>query len=56
MGLDKKSLDRIVQFVKAVKDIPGNEEFIAELREVLDIKAPTGVSSSTMPNSDAIKR
>lgn len=56
MGLDKKSLDRIVQFVKAVKDTPGNEEFIAELREVLDIKAPTGVSSSTMQNNDAIEK
>jgi hypothetical protein len=35
MGLDKKNLDKIIDFVKAVKDTPGNEEFIANLREVL---------------------
>ena len=56
MGLDKKSLDRIVQFVKAVKDIPGNEEFIDELREVLEIQAPNNVSAATIPNVDAIEK
>lgn len=56
MGLDKKSLDKIVQFVRAVKDIPGNEEFIAELREVLEIQAPTNVSAATIPNVDAIEK
>lgn len=35
MGLNKQELDRIVAFVKAVKELPGNEEFIAALREVV---------------------
>ena len=35
MGLNKKELDKVVAFVKAVKELPGNEEFIANLREVL---------------------
>lgn len=56
MGLDKKSLDRIVQFVKTVKDIPGNEEFIADLRKVLEIQTPTNVSTVTIPNTDAIEK
>ena len=56
MGLDKKSLDRIVKFVKAVKDVPGNEEFIAKLRKVLEIQAPTNVSAATIPNVDAIEK
>lgn len=40
MRLDKKALERIVLFVKAVKNEHGSEEFIAQLREVLDAKAP----------------
>ncbi|MBQ8272656.1 MAG: hypothetical protein IJZ09_06600 [Tidjanibacter sp.] len=35
MGLNKQELDRVVAFVKAVKELPGNEEFIADLRMVL---------------------
>ena len=57
MGLDKKSLDRIVQFVKTVKDIPGNEEFIAELRKVLnDTERPqlSIVDSNIDPKIDHI--
>lgn len=57
MGLDKKSLDRIVQFVKTVKDIPGNDEFIAELRKVLnDTERPqlSIVDSNIDPKIDHI--
>lgn len=35
MGLDKKELGKVVGFVKKVKELPGNEEFIAALREVV---------------------
>lgn len=28
MGLDKKELDKVVAFVKKVKELPGNEEFL----------------------------
>lgn len=34
MALDKKELGKFVAFVKKVKELPGNEEFIADLREV----------------------
>lgn len=37
MGLNKKELDKVVAFVKAVKELPGNEEFIANLRGVLGL-------------------
>ena len=37
MGLDKKALERIVLFVKAVQCEPGSEEFIAELRNSLQV-------------------
>lgn len=35
MGLNKKELNKVVDFVKAVKELPGNEEFIANLKDVL---------------------
>lgn len=38
MGLNKKELDKVIDFVKKVKELPGNEEFIARLREVVKDK------------------
>lgn len=35
MALDKKELGKVVDFVKKVKELPGNEEFITALRMVL---------------------
>ena len=51
MGLNKKELDRVVAFVKKVKELPGNEEFLADLRMVLREK--TEVKEATFLPSDA---
>lgn len=56
MKLDKNKLNKIVDFVKAVKDTPGNEEFIAKLREVLDIQAPISVLSESSPKIESIEK
>lgn len=58
MGLDKKELDKVVAFVKKVKELPGNEEFIADLRMVLREKretkvAPPEVSVTNIVTTDA---
>ena len=50
MGLNKKELDKVVAFVK---ELPGNEEFIADLREVVnDGTHPT--SNISAPKIDEI--
>ena len=68
MGLNKKDLNRIVAFVKKVKELPGNEEFIADLRMVLREKhevkeaitlpsdATTTVDAASNPKIDAIEK
>ena len=50
MGLNKQELDRVVAFVKAVKELPGNEEFIADLRMVLR-ETHEKKESSTQPSA-----
>ena len=53
MGLNKKELDRIVSFVKKVKELPGNEEFIADLRATI-IDADTADDIISNPKIDKI--
>ncbi len=43
MKLNKDELDKIVAFIRIVKDLPGHEQFIADLRKVLEI--PTAAQS-----------
>lgn len=39
MKLNKDQLDKLVAFIRIVKDLPGHEQFIADLRKVLEIPA-----------------
>lgn len=56
MGFNKNELDKLILFVKVLKNRPGNEDFINKLREVLEIKTPlVTVSNSTpIPQIDEI--
>ena len=56
MKLNKKELDRIVAFVKAVKELPGNEEFIANLREVLEMNYSVAQMPLKSEKIDAIEK
>ena len=48
MVLNKEELNKIVAFVKAVKELPGNEEFIANLRKVVVDSTNDTPSTSTI--------
>ena len=54
MGLNKKELDKVVAFVKAVKELPGNEEFIANLSEVLGLPQNEKESASIPAKAEKI--
>lgn len=41
MKLNKDELDKLVAFIRIVKDLPGHEQFIADLRKVLEIPTAT---------------
>ena len=56
MKLNKKELDRIVAFVKAVKELPGNEEFIANLREALEMNYSVAQMPLKSEKIDAIEK
>ena len=48
MGLNKEELNKVVAFVKAVKELPGNEEFITNLRKVVVDSTNDVPSTSTI--------
>ena len=48
MGLNKEELNKVVAFVKAVKELPGNEEFITNLRKVVVDSTNDTPSTSTV--------
>ena len=56
MKLNKKELDRIVAFVKAVKELPGNEEFFAYLWEVLEMNYSVAQMPLKSEKIDAIEK
>lgn len=56
MGLNKKELNKVVDFVKAVKELPGNEEFIANLRDVLGMNNSVAQIPLKTEKIDAIEK
>ena len=56
MGFNKNELDKLVLFVKVLKNRPGNEDFINKLREVLDIKTPPVVAYPSNDKLNAIEK
>lgn len=48
MGLNKEELNKVVAFVKAVKELPGNEEFITNLHKVVVDSTNDVPSTSTI--------
>lgn len=52
MAIDTTQLDKIIQFVQKLKELPGSEQFIARLREVVNDGGAVASSSPVLSNID----
>lgn len=52
MAIDTTQLDKIIQFVQKLKELPGSEQFIARLRDVVNDGGAVASSSPVLSNID----